>query len=328
MELQIEGRESGAELAWSEPRAITRRVLDLSTLMEEFLQAQDIGANSKAVYRQGLQRLWSWLSENHIVQPDREDILRFKMFLTETGLRPNTVNIYLTATKRFFSYAEGRRAYPNVARDIKGIRQSKGHLREALTDSQVSEIINKIDLTAIHGLRDFAAVSLMASTGLRCCSVVAADLRDLVYVGKEAKLFYRGKGHAEKDQVVVVTEDALRPLQVYLKARSKVRPEEPLFVSHSDRNNGKRMTTATIRKAVKDLLREIGIDDPRLSAHSLRHFFATNALANGAHLLAVSRAMGHASIETTQIYLHELDRLGEGAPERFIKYERREVQAS
>lgn len=70
---------------------------------------------------------------------------------------------------------------------------------------------------------------------------------------------------------------------------------------------------------VKDNLRKINIDNPKLSAHSLRHFFATQSLRAGAQLLQVKEALRHLSIETTQKYLHAIDRIKNGA-ERYVDF--------
>jgi len=297
-----------------------QKALDVLAFMRPFLDAQDIRDASKKVYENGLERFLHWLSSNNVQQPDREAIIKFRSFLQlELKLAANTVNSYLVAVKRFFAYLEGSRVYPNVAKDVKGVRQPEGHLRESLTIEQLEKILSLFDRSTIQGKRDFAIVNLMARTGLRTISVIRADLGDLKYMEKEAKLFYQGKGRDDKDSFVLVTERTLKPISAYLRTRGKVRPVDPLFVSHSDRNKGQRLTTRTLRKTVKDMLREAELNDPRLSAHSLRHFFATNALKNGAHLLSVSKALGHASIETTQIYLHEIDRTGKGAAERFIR---------
>lgn len=296
------------------------RSLHIPELMADFLAAQDIREISRLAYRKGLERFLSWLAAEGIKQPDREAILKFKDYLKALDLSANTINAYMGGVRRFFAYLEGMRLYPDIAKNVKGVKQPRGHRRETLSDSQVREVLSSIDRSTIHGKRNFAMFNLMAATGLRTISIIQADLCDLKQMGKEAKLFYQSKGHDEKDLISLLTKDALKPLLRYLRDRGKVRPEDPLFVSHSDRINGQRLTTRSIRRIFKKLLQKNNIDDPRLSAHSLRHFAATNALLNKADLLAVSKMLGHASVVTTQIYLHELERTGEDAAERFIKY--------
>jgi len=307
------------ELARIDDKEI-QRALNFQELIQSFLDAQDIKEISKRLYKKGLETFLSWLAAERLSQPDRGEILKFKEHLKALSLSANSINAYMTAVKRFFSYLESMRLYPNIARDVRGVKAPRGHRRETLTGCQVRDVLNTIDRSTLRGKRDFAMFNLMAATGLRTISIIQANLEDLKQTGKEAKLFYQSKGHDSKDLISLVTKKALRPLMQYLKDRKKVRPEDALFVSHSDRINGQRLTTRTIRRIFKRLLHENNIDDPRLSAHSLRHFAATNALLNKADLLAVSKMLGHSSVVTTQIYLHEIDRTGENAAERFIKY--------
>ncbi len=295
------------------------RTLDMPALIEDFLAAQDVRPISKEVYRKGMERFFSWISSNGIQQPDRKAILRFKTFLIELGLSANTVNSYLVAVKQFFCYLEGSRIYPDIAKGVKGVKQPRGHLREALTTSQVKEMLAMVDASTVKGKRDFAMINLMARTGLRTIEIVRADAGDIRQQGGEALLFIQGKGRDSKDDFVLLMDPALKPLKRYLRARECNGQGSPLFVSLSDRNKGERLTTKTVRTLIKGYLRKVNIDSPKLCAHSLRHFFATHALKAGSPLLQVKEAMRHASIETTQKYLHNLERIENGA-ERFIEF--------
>jgi integrase/recombinase XerC/integrase/recombinase XerD len=306
------------ELTTRQPEEVSR-VLPIPELVRTFLDSQDIREVSKLAYKVGLERFVSWLNAERIPQPDRETILRFKSHLIELGLAANTANSYLTAVKRFFTYLEGVRKYPNVAKDIKGIQQPRGHLRESLTLGQVKDLLAGIDTSTLQGMRDFAIVNLLSRTGLRTCELVRADVRDIKQEAAEALLYVQGKGRSSKDSFVLLTEKALNPILAYWKARGKADPGDPLFTSISDRNEGGQLTTRTIRGIVKAALRKINIESDKLTAHSLRHSFATLSLRGGAELVQVRDALRHSSIETTQIYLHNIDRI-EKAAERFIDF--------
>lgn len=295
------------------------KALNVPELVSSFLACQDVREISKVAYQKGLERFLSWLAENGIEQPDRESILKFKFFMVESGLSANTVNSYLVAVKRFFAYLEGIRKYPDVAKDVKGIAQPRGHLKESLTAAQVKELLSQVDISAFQGRRDFAIINLMVRTGLRTIEVVRADVEDVKQEGGEALLFVQGKGRDSKDAFVILTEKALKPILAYLKERAPVDPGDPLFASISDRNKGRRLGTRTIRRLIKDHLRKINIESRKLSAHSLRHSFATLTLRAGAPLIQVRDALRHASIETTQKYLHNIERIEKGA-ERYLDF--------
>jgi len=289
------------------------RPLEVSKLVSSFLAAQDVREISKVAYKKGLEKFLSWLAAERLSKPDRGAILKFKDYLLKSGLSANTVNSYLVAVKRFFAYLEGIKQYPNIAKDIKGVKQSKGHLREYLTISQIRNLLAQIDSSTFQGKRDFAIVNLMARTGLRTIEVIRANVGDIKQEGGGALLFVHGKGRDSKDSFVIITEKALNPILDYLKARGKVNPEDPLFVSLSDRNKGQKLTTRTIRQLIKNSLRKINIDSNKLSAHSLRHTFAILSLRAGAPILQVKEALRDSSIETTQKYLHNIDRIRNGA---------------
>lgn len=159
----------------------------------------------------------------------------------------------------------------------------------------------------------------MLRTGLRTIEIVRSDVGDIRQQSGEAVLWIHGKARDAKDEFVLLTQDTLKPVYEYLAGRGKINDNDPLLASVSDRNNNQRLTTRSISRIIKKHLRDISLDNDRLTAHSLRHTFATLALMNGAPLLQVKEAMRHNSIETTMVYLHSLDRVTNGA-ERYINF--------
>lgn len=293
--------------------------MNIPSLVSDFLASLDVKEITRDAYRKGLERFLSWLSSNNLQQPDRGAVIAFKEYLAGSGLSANTVNSYLVAVKRFFAYLEGVKKYPNIAKDVRGLKQPRGHMREALTIPQVKDLLDQLNTSTLRGKRDFALVNLMARTGLRTIEVSRADIEDIKQEGGEALLFIQGKGRDAKDDFVILIEPTLKPIRIYLKARSEADPAGPLFASLSDRNKGQRLSTRILRKIVKDNLRIVNIDNPKLSAHSLRHFFATQSLRAGAPLIQVKEALRHSSIATTQKYLHNIERI-EKAAERYIDF--------
>ena len=85
----------------------------------------------------------------------------------------------------------------------------------------------------------------------------------------------------------------------------------------SDRNRNRRLTTRSVSRIIKEHLREIGLDSPRLTAHSLRHTAITLSLQAGATIQEAQALGRHANINTTLIYAHNIDRIAH-APEKKI----------
>ena len=290
----------------------------IRNLSDRFMSAQDVKPSSKETYQKALKAFTGWLSNEGIHNPTREDILAYKGFLQAQGLSPLTVSSYMVVVRKFFEYLESTIGYQNVAKGIKGAARTKGFRKDPLTIEQIRELLDTIDRSNIQGLRDYALLNLMIRTGLRTIEVVRTDVSDIRQQSGEAVLWVHGKGRDSKDEFVLLTQDSLKPIHEYLAVRCNVSDNDPLFVSESDRNKNQRLTTRSIRRIVKERLRGIHLDNDRLTAHSLRHTFATLAILNGAPLIQVKEAMRHNSIETTMIYAHSLDRVTNGA-ELYVK---------
>lgn len=292
-------------------------------LIEQFIRTLDVAPSSRRTYQQSLKQFFSWLAETHdAASPTRETVLRYKEALDLRQLRPFTRSSYLVAIRKFFEWAEGQKLYPNIAKGVKGLRRNvKMHQKNALSFEQIENLLCSIKRTTEQGLRDYALINLLCRTGLRLIEVKNANIDDLDHRSDGvAVLWIRGKGRDGKDDFVVITDEALTPLAEYLHKRKPKELYEPLFASVSDRNSGKRLTTFSLSRIVKQRLRGIHLNSRRLSAHSLRHTFGVMAIKAGASLYEVQLAMRHTSPATTEIYLGDIEQAKrlEGGPEQRI----------
>ena len=299
----------------------------LESLVDRFLDEQDVASSSKATYRRQLRQFVAWLQETgragRMASLDRQDILAYKESLQAQGLSSYSVSGYMTAVRRLYEWLEARKLYPNIAREIKGAKKAKGFRKDCLTPSQLREALDGMDRDSLEGLRDFAIFNLLARTGLRTIEISRARIEHLRQESGEAVLWIQGKGRDEADEFVLLTDEALRPVRQYLSARAKAMgqpaDDEPLFSSCSNRNSGEPLTTRSISRIAKDAMRQAGIDDKRLTAHSLRHTAITLAIKGGASLQQAQAMARHSDPRTTMIYFHNLDRISQGA-ERYISF--------
>ncbi len=147
-------------------------------------------------------------------------------------------------------------------------------------------------------LRDSAILELLFSTGLRVSELCA--LNSAMDLSRD-ELSVRGKG--EKVRVVFLSSAAKEAVRHYLKARKDM--EEALFVDGRP-NKPHRITPRDIQRHLKAYVARAGITNV-VTPHTLRHAFATDLLSNGADIRSVQQLLGHASINTTQIYTHITD---------------------
>lgn len=122
----------------------------------------------------------------------------------------------------------------------------------------------------------------MATAGLRTIEIVRADVGDIIHEFGKTYLLIQGKGHSAKDAKILLAAKVITLIHDYLSSRGSCEVTEALFTSTANRNRGQRLQPQTISKMVKAQLRAVGIDTPRLTAHSLRHTAATTMIYNNA----------------------------------------------
>lgn len=286
---------------------------DCNFYIEQFLKDQDVLETTKLTYKKGLLCFFRWVNKSMITDLTSRVVLNYKQWMM-TDKSAYTVNLYLQSLKMFFKWTEKKKVFANIAKDVKRAKTPKGFRRESLTKDQAQELLLSLD-----NIRDRAMVLLMISTGLRSIEVQRANVEDIVNQGENTLLWIQGKGHVEKDDFCKLAPEVLTEIQEYLKDR-KVKIGDPLFVSESRNNLNGRLCVGSISWLIKSHLRNIGINNPKMTCHSLRHTAITFSLLSGSTIQEAQQLARHSSILMTQIYAHNLDKLSSKASEKIIKY--------
>lgn len=152
-----------------------------------------------------------------------------------------------------------------------------------------------------RGFRDRALLETLYGAGLRASEALNLRLQDIdLDVG-----FVRTVGKGDKERVVPLGRKAIEALRTYnergrpfLGGAGTLKAPE-LFLN----NRGRRLSRQGLHLILKRYAHAAGLPDD-VSAHTLRHSFATHLLEGGADLRAVQEMLGHADLSTTQIYTH------------------------
>jgi integrase/recombinase XerC len=145
-------------------------------------------------------------------------------------------------------------------------------------------------------IRDKAMFELAYSSGLRVAELANLQLADLAL--EEGTLTVTGKGN--KTRVVPMGHPCQQAIKMWLMVRSQFTPHEDyLFITQQ----GKSLTTRAIELRFKSWGIKLGLSTP-LYPHLLRHSCASHLLQSSQDLRAVQEMLGHASIQTTQVYTH------------------------
>lgn len=274
-----------------------------------YIQQLDRSPITKGSYRRILNSFNDYIESNCLPCPKKEDIIVYKYFLKHTAsLSATTIQKVVVVLRGFFEYLAINEIYPNIMLGVRGEKISKTFKRSSLAIPQLARLISvaKQLATNLEGKRNYALISLIATTGLRTIEVERANKTDLSKNGDINILFIQGKGRDDKSDYVKLSDHVYQIVESYLLDRED--DNDALFVTHARNYKNKRLTTRTIRGIVKQLLRKIGIDDSHFSAHSLRHSFATNLIKSGGSLEEAQLILRHKDLSTTMIYNHSIDR--------------------
>jgi integrase/recombinase XerC len=280
-------------------------------MIAKFVAYLDVSKSTLTTYEFCLKTFLSWMKTKRIVKPLRSDILSFRKDMEEK-YKPATTTLLLAAVKLFFRFLSDEGLYPNVADHIKAPKQAKGYKKDYFVSSQINSILNKIDRSTLTGKRDYALILLAYTGGLRTIEISRADVSDMRINGNTEVLYIQGKGRDEKDEFVKVMPEVAEAIREYLSFRGKNAEEveaRPLFESCHHYSIGGRIPTRSIRWIIKERMKAAGFDSERLTPHSLRHTAITLSLQAGVTLQEVQQFARHSSINTTQIYAHNLERL-------------------
>lgn len=233
-----------------------------------------------------------------------DDIEEYKRHLTERrGLHEVSVSTYLTALRRFCQYlVDVGLLAENPARAVRGNRRPGSHSRSELTESEIETLLGVVETSSAIGKRDMALIFSMLYAGLSEVEAVRADVRDLEQTLLGWYLRVQGKGRTTKDQQVPIDPQVMTRVRIYLDARGRIRPEDPLFVSHGNRSEGERLNTRSVRTRINAYLKAAGIKRPGISPHSLTHTAPLIWLNDGMAVEEVRERMRHGTLDTTMIY--------------------------
>ena len=283
------------------------RTLDnpINDLVGEWLEYQDVRPNSLEVYKKVIRYFITWAVKTkvNIKKPTTADVIGYKNHLRKEGKSSYTIDLYFAVLKSFWKWMDQQGYYKNITVNIRAEQKSKEHKKDYLNTDQISKLLKTIPKDKVLGKRDFCIIQLMSVAGLRCVEVSRLNIED-IKINDEERRFIEilGKGRYEK-RPLALPEYTYKNLTEYIENRQDPDYSDPLFVSKND----KRLIPAEISQIVKKRMRACGLDSPKITAHSLRHSAAINALKLQGDIYAVQKMLGHKSIKVTEIYLRALE---------------------
>ncbi|MEM1067478.1 MAG: site-specific tyrosine recombinase XerD [Planctomycetota bacterium] len=260
-----------------------------------------LAANTVAAYTRDINRFVQWLKKKSLGSLSVTDLSNYVGTLHESGLAPASVSRNVVAVRTFFKFLQLEGLVRQNPAELLVTQKMWERIPGVLSHQQVDAFLAAPCRSDPFWQRDMAMLEVLYATGCRASEVCSLKVRDLALPERHLKC--EGKGG--KQRMVPVGSRAIQAIERYcdqirgeLAARASHPPDE-LFLSRT----GKPLDRIQLWRLVKRYAARAGIDAD-ISPHNLRHSFATHLLAGGADLRMVQEMLGHASIQTTQIYTH------------------------
>ena len=225
------------------------------------------------------------------VLTEEKDIQQYILYLKkEKGLTAGTINNYSSAIRLFYTRILEKKWDPNKIPRMK--------IREKMPVVPPKEDILAI-LNATTNLKHKALIALLYGSGLRVSEVAKLRIRDIC--SKTMRIRVENAKH-DTNRYTILSEVSLEVLRQYFKKyfSSDFKFEDWLFPGQDP---DKHIDIKTIKNTMIKLRNRLELNT-EISAHTLRHAFASHSLENGVDPVFIQQMLGHKSLKTTVKYLH------------------------
>src|SRR3989344_990319 len=285
---------------------------EIQRLKQEFLEYVEIERGRSVKTVENYDRYLTRFFEHAKIKKPSDitsDIVReFRLWLNRqpgnegSSMKRRTQNYYLIALRAFLKYLRKKSIKTLEPEQIELAKLGEREV-EFIADDELARLLKAPKGDSQAAIRDRAILKTLFSTGLRVAELASLN-RDINLNRDEITV--RGKG--DKLRVVFLSDEAKKSLTEYLEKRDDI--DDSLFAQigkPSSKDRSTRLTTRSIERIVKKYAVQAGITK-KVTPHTVRHSFATDLLQNGADIRSVQALLGHASINTTQIYTHVTDK--------------------
>ena len=225
----------------------------------------------------------------------------FIIWVNELGLGARSQARIISGLKAFYKYLLIEDLMDSVPTELLEGPRLDRKIPDVLSYEEIQKMLDAIDLSEAHGVRNRAMLETLYASGLRVSELINLKLTNVYFdLG-----LIRVVGKGDKERIIPIGEDAIKHIQLYIegvrRGQMNIHPDHGNFVFLNRR--GKKLSRVMVFMIVKEAARNAGISK-KVSPHTFRHSFATHLIEGGADLRAVQDMLGHESIVTTEIYTH------------------------
>jgi site-specific recombinase XerD len=311
--------EEQKSIQYKIPARISRLGSELTSQLEAYRRTQvnrwrteRVEENSSNFYSMHT-TLWNFFDKQcgitSVTELRSEHVLKYVQHRLEKGYCAKGINIHLSGLRSFLSFLKGDEV--SIDPSLENIRRLKetALLPRYMAAAQVLCLKDEIEariLKAKDHIKKYDALLLRAAFflfwqgGLRVGEVDELKFSDFyISSAKHTRRLFIRDGKWRKGRVVYLTDTALAAIQEYLAVRGVDRLGGYVFV-----RNGKPLKSGYLSKKLKETGRQVNV---QVTAHRLRHTYATQLLNVGCQVTSIQKLLGHTNLNTTMTYARAYD---------------------
>lgn len=219
---------------------------------------------------------------------DKAFLKEFVIGLRETGLSPTTCNIAIRELNTFLKWLFDNEFTPTQLK-MQQLKVEK-KIKKDFTDEEIKRFIDWKQKTWFQQ-RLYALIITVIDSGIRIDEALTLKRGDVNFYDMEIKV----KGKGSKQRVVPFSLELRKVLWKF----SRTHPHELMFCTQK----GYKLSYHNMLRELKELAKELRINNPDIGWHQFRYGFALNYIRQGGDAFRLQRVLGHSSIVTTQGYV-------------------------
>lgn len=250
---------------------------DIPALLDEFiieLKYQEKADRTLSKYRADVIKFLEFI--NHDNQITKDDVLSFKKHISSGQYKPRSINSYIVAVNKFLKWCG------NENLKVKKLKmQQRNSIDDIISFSDYKRLLRFAKKLGHEDI--YMIMKIIATTGIRI-----SELK--FFTVDEIKSFYIHVRNKGKDRDIILTQELARELRKYCRDH---RIKDGRIFDLSD---------VAIWRKMKKIAGTARVNKDKVHAHSFRHLFAKEFMAEYNNALELADILGHSSLETTRIY--------------------------
>ncbi|PQJ79011.1 tyrosine-type recombinase/integrase [Polaribacter porphyrae] len=236
-------------------------------------------------------------NQDNLLEVHYPQVRNWIVSLVNQNISNRTINRKISSLKSFYKFLQKTEQLEvNPLSKHKSLKVAK-KLQIPFSVKEINEVVNNInDKDDFVTTRNKLIVELFYSTGIRRAELINIKENDIDFSQSTIKVL----GKRNKERFVPLLKSVKQTLNKYLLLKEKVNKNSiELFITEK----GNKIYEILVYRAINSYFSQVS-SKVKKSPHILRHSFATHLLNEGADLNSVKELLGHSSLASTQVYVH------------------------